>query len=58
MQFLPMQKLEPWSVNRVKVAGGLDLLSALAKGLPVSEDNDLVVEVEHLKAPSVSRKII
>lgn len=56
MQFLPMQKLEPWSVNRVKVAGGLDLLSALAKGLPVSEDNDLVVEVEHLKAPSVSRK--
>lgn len=56
MQFLPMQKLEPWSVSRVKVAGGLELLSALAKGLPVSEDNDLVVDLEHLKAPSVSRK--
>lgn len=56
MHFLPMQKLEPWSVSRVKVAGGLDLLSALAKGLPVSEDNDLVVDLEHLKAPSVSRK--
>ncbi|KAM4127111.1 hypothetical protein ACJW30_02G066700 [Castanea mollissima] len=54
--FAYREKLEPWSVNRVKVAGGLDLLSALAKGLPVSEDNDLVVEVEHLKAPSVSRK--
>lgn len=51
-----MQKLEPWSVSRVKVAGGLELLSALAKGLPVSEDNDLVVDLEHLKAPSVSRK--
>ena len=56
MQFLPMQKLEPWLVNKVKVAGGLDVLSALAKGLPVSEDNDLVVDVEHLEAPSVSRK--
>ncbi|XP_023910680.2 LOW QUALITY PROTEIN: hydroxyproline O-galactosyltransferase GALT3 [Quercus suber] len=54
--FAYREKLEPWSVNRVKVAGGLDLLSALAKGLPVSEDNDLVVELEHLKAPSVSRK--
>lgn len=56
MQFLPMQKLEPWSVSRVNVAGGLDLLSAFAKGLPVSEDNDLVLDVEHLKAPSISRK--
>ncbi|XP_040990376.1 hydroxyproline O-galactosyltransferase GALT3 isoform X2 [Juglans microcarpa x Juglans regia] len=54
--FAYREKLEPWSVSRVKVAGGLDLLSAFAKGLPVSEDNDLVIDVEHLKAPSVSRK--
>ncbi|KAE8077100.1 hypothetical protein FH972_015699 [Carpinus fangiana] len=54
--FAYREKLEPWSVSRVKVAGGLDLLSALAKGLPVSEDNDLVADLEHLKAPSVSRK--
>ncbi|XP_018814250.2 hydroxyproline O-galactosyltransferase GALT3 isoform X2 [Juglans regia] len=54
--FAYREKLEPWSVSRVNVAGGLDLLSAFAKGLPVSEDNDLVIDVEHLKAPSVSRK--
>lgn len=54
--FAYREKLEPWSVNKVKVAGGLDVLSALAKGLPVSEDNDLVVDVEHHKAPSVSKK--
>ncbi|KAG6667907.1 hypothetical protein CIPAW_01G132800 [Carya illinoinensis] len=54
--FAYREKLEPWSVSRVKVTGGLDLLSAFAKGLPVSEDNDLVLDVEHLKAPSVSRK--
>lgn len=53
-----MQKLEPWLVSRVKVAGALDLLSALAKGLPVSEDKDLTRDVERLKAPSVSRKRI
>lgn len=56
MIFLKMQKLEPWSVIRVKVAGGLNLLSALAKGLPVSEDHDLVADVDHLKAPSIYRK--
>ncbi|XP_021807772.1 hydroxyproline O-galactosyltransferase GALT3 [Prunus avium] len=50
------EKLEPWSVTKVKVAGGLDLLSALAKGLPVSEDHDLVVDVEHLKAPATLKK--
>lgn len=56
MILLQMQKLEPWSVSRVKVAGGLNLLSALAKGLPISEDHDLVVDVDHLKAPSIQMK--
>lgn len=45
-----MQKLEPWSVSKVKVAGSLNILSALAKGLPVSEDHDVITDVEHLKA--------
>lgn len=56
MIFLQMQKLEPWSVGKVKVSGGLNLLSALAKDLPVSEDHDLVVDVELLKAPSIPKK--
>lgn len=54
--FTYREKLEPWLVSGVKVAGGLELLSALAKDLPVSEDLDLAVDVEHLKAPPVSRK--
>ncbi|CAK7326272.1 unnamed protein product [Dovyalis caffra] len=54
--FAYREKLEPWSVSEVKVTGGVDVLSALARGLPVSEDNDLVVDVEHLKAPLVTRK--
>ncbi|KAG6757943.1 hypothetical protein POTOM_038272 [Populus tomentosa] len=53
---LYVQKLEPWLVSGVKVTGGVDILSALARGLPVPEDNDLVVDVEHLKAPPVTRK--
>ncbi|KAF3456419.1 hypothetical protein FNV43_RR01069 [Rhamnella rubrinervis] len=54
--FAYREKLEPWSVSRVKVAGGLNLLSALAKALPVSEDHDLVVDVDNLKAPSIQKK--
>ncbi|XP_044498380.1 hydroxyproline O-galactosyltransferase GALT3 [Mangifera indica] len=50
------ERLEPWSVTGVKVAGGVELLSAFAKGLPVSEDHDSIVDVEHLKAPLLSRK--
>lgn len=54
--FVYREKLEPWLVSGVKVTGGVDILSALARGLPVPEDNDLVVDVEHLKAPLVTRK--
>ncbi|CAH9114935.1 unnamed protein product [Cuscuta epithymum] len=49
------EKLEPWSVNKVCVGGGLDIISALAKGLPVSQDPDLA-DVEQLKAPLLSGK--
>lgn len=54
-QFL-LQKLEPWSASQVKVTGDLHLLSSIAKGLPVSEDHDFVVDAESLKAPSISRR--
>uniref|UniRef100_A0A5B7BZN1 Putative beta-1,3-galactosyltransferase 16 n=1 Tax=Davidia involucrata TaxID=16924 RepID=A0A5B7BZN1_DAVIN len=54
--FAYREKLEPWLVSGVKVMGGLDLISALAKGLPVSEDLDLVAAAEHLKAPPISKK--
>lgn len=53
-----MQKLEPWSVGEVRVGGNLNLLSAIAKALPVSEDHDLVVDLDRLKAPLISRKRI
>ncbi|MED6174994.1 hypothetical protein PIB30_074273 [Stylosanthes scabra] len=49
------RELEPWLVNNVKVAGSLNLLSVLAKGLPVTEDND-IVDVDKLKAPPITRK--
>ncbi|KAK7363428.1 hypothetical protein VNO77_05571 [Canavalia gladiata] len=52
--FAYREKLEPWLVSKIKVAGSLSLLSTLAKGLPVTEDND-IVDVENLKAPSISR---
>lgn len=52
------QKLEPWLVNGVKVAGGLDVSFALAKGLPVSEDHNLVSDLKQLKAPLITRKRI
>lgn len=51
-----MQKLEPWLVSSIKVSGSLSLLSILAKGLPVTEDNYIVADVENLKAPSIPRK--
>ncbi|XP_024022945.1 hydroxyproline O-galactosyltransferase GALT3 [Morus notabilis] len=54
--FAYREKLGPWLVSKVKVDGSLNVLSALAKGLPVSEDRDLVIDVEHLKAPPIPRK--
>ncbi|XVF62385.1 hypothetical protein PTKIN_Ptkin09bG0003500 [Pterospermum kingtungense] len=54
--FAYKEKLEPWSVTGVKVAGGLNLFSAFAKGLPVPEDHDLIVNSKLLKAPAITRK--
>lgn len=36
--------------------GGLDIISILAKGLPVSNDLDLGFDVEDLKAPPTPKK--
>ncbi|KAE8730972.1 putative beta-1,3-galactosyltransferase 16 [Hibiscus syriacus] len=54
--FAYREKLEPWSASGVKVAGGLNLLSVFAKGLPVPEDHDLIVNSKLLKAPAITRK--
>ncbi|RAL38608.1 hypothetical protein DM860_002586 [Cuscuta australis] len=53
--FAYREKLEPWLVNEVQVDGGLGIVSALAKGLPVSQDPDLA-DIDHLKAPFLSAK--
>ncbi|CAK9138829.1 unnamed protein product [Ilex paraguariensis] len=54
--FAYREKLEPWLVSGINLEGGLGLVSVLAKGLPVSENLDLAVDVEHLKAPPISKK--
>ncbi|KAL0397383.1 UNVERIFIED_CONTAM: Hydroxyproline O-galactosyltransferase GALT3 [Sesamum calycinum] len=54
--FTYRKRLEPWLVNRVNVRGGLNIVSILAKGLPVSEDVDLVGDAQELKATPLSNK--
>ncbi|KAG8372828.1 hypothetical protein BUALT_Bualt12G0107600 [Buddleja alternifolia] len=54
--FAYRERLEPWLVNGVNVKGGLTVVSILAKGLPVSEDVDLVVDAQKLKSISLSNK--
>ncbi|XP_060212848.1 hydroxyproline O-galactosyltransferase GALT3 [Lycium barbarum] len=54
--FAYREKLEPWLVSGVNVIGGVDIISILAKGLPVSGDLDLSYDVEHLKAPATPKK--
>ncbi|KAG9148689.1 hypothetical protein Leryth_013383 [Lithospermum erythrorhizon] len=49
-------KLEPWLVTEVNVHGGVEILSLIASGLPVSEDLDLTVNIEHLMAPPIPKK--
>lgn len=54
--FAYREKLEPWLVSGVRVKGGLHIISALAKGLPVSENLDMAMDLEDLKAPLISNK--
>ncbi|KAL9240758.1 hypothetical protein vseg_014941 [Gypsophila vaccaria] len=50
------ENLEPWLVSKVRVTGGVSILSGIAKGLPVSEDLDLIIDVDQLKAPPTIKK--
>ncbi|XP_021752010.1 hydroxyproline O-galactosyltransferase GALT3-like [Chenopodium quinoa] len=50
------ENLELWLVSKVKVTGGVSILSGIAKGLPVSEDLDIVFDVGQLKAPSLLKR--
>lgn len=56
MAFSFDQRLEPWSVTEVRVYGDLDLLSIFVNGLPVSEDLDLLADLDLLKAPQLDTK--
>lgn len=50
------ENLEPWLVNKVRVTGGVSILSGIAKGLPVSEDLDIIIDVDQLKAPPILKR--
>ncbi|GFP86208.1 beta-1 3-galactosyltransferase 15 [Phtheirospermum japonicum] len=44
------ETLEPWLVSEVRIAGDINLISVVASGLPTSEDLDLIIDLEALKA--------
>lgn len=54
--FAYREMLEPWYVSAVRVEGDLHLVSLLANGLPVTEDLDLIGDINRLKAPPVHKK--
>lgn len=51
-----MQKLDPWLVSDVKLKGGLDIISIVAKGLPTTKDLSIDIDIGLLRAPPLSRK--
>lgn len=51
-----MQKLDPWLVSDVKLKGGLEIISIVAKGLPTTKDLSIDVDIGLLKAPPLSGK--
>ncbi|KAG8500035.1 hypothetical protein CXB51_003638 [Gossypium anomalum] len=54
--FAYRETLEPWLVSEVRISGDLKLISVLASGLPTSEDSDLTVNLEALKAIPLSHQ--
>ncbi|XP_019461610.1 PREDICTED: beta-1,3-galactosyltransferase GALT1-like isoform X2 [Lupinus angustifolius] len=48
------ETLEPWLVSEIKISGDLKLISVLASGLPTSEDSEHIIDLESLKASSIS----
>ncbi|KAA3463490.1 beta-1,3-galactosyltransferase GALT1-like [Gossypium australe] len=54
--FAYRETLEPWLVSEVRISGDLKLISVLASGLPTSEESDLTVNLEALKAIPLSHQ--
>ncbi|KAM0850923.1 hypothetical protein ACQ4PT_052759 [Festuca glaucescens] len=46
--------LEPWFVTEVRISGDFELASAIASGLPTSEDLENSVDLEKLKTTHIS----
>ncbi|XP_017239779.2 beta-1,3-galactosyltransferase GALT1 [Daucus carota subsp. sativus] len=44
------ERFEPWLINEVRISGDFELISALATGLPTSEDIDNIIDLEVLRA--------
>ncbi|OMO93226.1 hypothetical protein CCACVL1_06585 [Corchorus capsularis] len=53
--FAYRETLEPWLVSEVRISGDVKLISAVASGLPTSEDSDHTVDIEALKSLPLSR---
>lgn len=54
--FAYREKLDPWLVSDVKLKGGLDIISIVAKGLPTTKDLSIDIDIGLLRAPPLSRK--
>lgn len=54
--FAYRETLEPWLVSEVRISGDVKLISALASGLPTSEDSYHTVDIEALKSVPLSRQ--
>ncbi|XP_024518666.1 beta-1,3-galactosyltransferase GALT1 [Selaginella moellendorffii] len=50
------QNLEPWMVSSVRLEGSLLLTSLIANGLPTSEDQNTLRDLDRLKAPPLPPK--
>ncbi|KAK1383615.1 beta-1,3-galactosyltransferase GALT1 [Heracleum sosnowskyi] len=44
------KRFEPWLINKVQISGEFELISALATGLPTSEDVDNIIDLDVLRA--------
>ncbi|KAF5958550.1 hypothetical protein HYC85_005775 [Camellia sinensis] len=52
--FAYRERLEPWLVSEVKIAGDFQLTSVLASGLPTSDDLENIVDLEALRSGPLS----
>ncbi|EEF39936.1 beta-1,3-galactosyltransferase GALT1 [Ricinus communis] len=54
--FAYRETLEPWLVSEVRISGDLKLISAVASGLPTSEELEHAIDLEALKSVPLSAK--